>query len=292
MDLEVGNNLNNMVESEPQENSHAKSDPDELPNSELNDVEELVIDESIDASNTHQQIELPAKLLDEIGSSDQRDDETIADDPSGDSINENIEGDDEFVDSETTSLCLILAGMNELSKQLAKLQKGFDSKLKYDSAKAETIEYQRQELQKFQGDFHLKILRPIFLDLIAMHDDFVNLIRYESKGENIGEIEQKMIRNLDSFKQTIESILEHHGVTIIQTESEKFDSKNQRVRKVIKTNEMDLDGIICEKLQRGFSYEEKNLRSEIVSVYKYVEPQNLEQSEDDEQSSVSVEVNE
>jgi molecular chaperone GrpE len=193
---------------------------------------------------------------------------------------------DDNSEEEIISSTILLTHIQTISQQLEKLQKGFDTKLKYDASKAETIEYQREELRKYQEGLHLKILRPIIMELIAIHDDMSNLIRYEKQQDGTDKTSQKMIRNLESFQESIETTLEHQGVISYQSDIDVYDSRLQRVRKIIKTTDATLDGKTAEKLSKGFLYEEKNLRPEIVSVYKYVKTETkLENSNEADKKS-------
>lgn len=181
------------------------------------------------------------------------------------------EGGEQPDEDKVDSLAVILERINHISHQLEELKKGFDTKLKYDKNKEEIIQHQRVELKKYQQGLHYKILRPIIMDLIAMHDDMSDIIKYESQRDVIDESEKRMIRNLESFKESVESILEHQGISNYRAESDLFDAKRQRARRVIKTSDKDLGGKIAERLRKGFVYEDKNIRPEVVAVYKYEE---------------------
>ncbi|MBA3532711.1 MAG: nucleotide exchange factor GrpE [Ardenticatenales bacterium] len=151
------------------------------------------------------------------------------------------------------------------------LQRGFDSKLKYDSSKERIIDTLHQELQAYREDMHFKILRPLFMDLITLYDDLGNLIKHAAPPENNGDSEGRSRRNLESLQESIEEILYRNGVAAYHDEGDKVLANRQRSIKTISTDQLERDRLIAERLRKGFEYEGKILRPEIVSTFKFVE---------------------
>src|SRR5437667_6699347 len=62
-----------------------------------------------------------------------------------------------------------------LVDEMQSLRHDFDTKVKYDESKERQIDSLHRELQAYREGFHFKILRPLFIDLIAVHDDLGKL---------------------------------------------------------------------------------------------------------------------
>jgi molecular chaperone GrpE len=171
----------------------------------------------------------------------------------------------------------ILDVIQSLAEGLQSLQQSFDSKIKYDVSKERIIDSLHRELQAYREGLHFQIMRPIFFDLISMHDDLSNLLKHNSTSTDDSDAATKLRRSLISFQETIESILENHGVTVITEASDQFVAQRQRAIRTEITNDPAKDCLIYERVRKGFEYEGKVLRPETVVTYKYLEsptPQN------------------
>lgn len=166
-----------------------------------------------------------------------------------------------------------------LQQQIDALQRGFESKLNYDTSKEKVIDSLHRELQACREDMHFKILRPLFLDLIAMYDDLDSLIKHAQTQEASDEAERRLRRNLETFAGTIEEILSRYGVEAYRVEEEKMVPQRQRATKVVETDIVDLDLLVAERIRKGFAYDGKILRNEVVATFKYVAPLPTEGSE-------------
>jgi molecular chaperone GrpE len=160
-----------------------------------------------------------------------------------------------------------------LSARFQDLQEGFDSKIKYDASKERVIDTLHKELQAYREGLHFKILRPIFLDLISMHDDLNHLLGYDAGAETNHEAVLKLRRSLKSFQETIEEILERHGVEVYHEAGEEFVAQRQRAIKTIETNVREEDRWVAERIRKGFAYEGRVIRPEIVAIFRFVEQQ-------------------
>jgi molecular chaperone GrpE len=161
--------------------------------------------------------------------------------------------------------------IQSLVEGLQALQQSFDSKIKYDTSKERIIDSLHHELQDYREGLHFQILRPIFFDLIGMHDDLTNLLKHNSANMDENDVATKLRRSLISFQETIESVLEHHGVIAFAEVSDRFVAQRQRAIRTEIINDSSKDRLICERVRKGFEYEGKVLRPETVVIYKYVE---------------------
>lgn len=166
-----------------------------------------------------------------------------------------------------------------LQQQIEALQRGFESKIKYDASKEKVIDSLHRELQAYREDMHFKILRPILLDLIAMYDDLDSLVKHTQTQEPGAESEMRLRRNLATFIGTIEEILSRYGVEAYSVEGDSMVPQRQRSIKVVKTNITEQDRLVAERIRKGFAHESKILRPEFVATFKYIASLPTEESE-------------
>jgi molecular chaperone GrpE (heat shock protein) len=103
-----------------------------------------------------------------------------------------------------------------------------------------------------------------------MHDDLSNLLRYNSAiAQEANEVAFRLRQNLVSFQQSIEAIFEKHGAQVYTEPGEAYSAQRQRALRTEPTEDAAKDRLICERLRKGFEYEGKVLRPEIVVIYKY-----------------------
>ena len=148
------------------------------------------------------------------------------------------------------------------------LRQDFDTKVKYDESKEHLIDTLHRELQAYREGLHFKILRPLFIDLIAMYDDLGKLID-DMQAKNADSPLSQVVQNFALLQETIEEILRRNGVEAFCVEESTFVASRQRILKVLPTSEPTQDKQIARRARKGFSYESKVLRPEIVDIYKY-----------------------
>lgn len=170
-----------------------------------------------------------------------------------------------LVDEASSVNVRILTGLHALYAEMQDLRQDFDTKIKYDASKGQLIDSLHHELQVYREGFHFKILRPLFMDLIAMYDDLCRLI----EDPRLQEEQGFFFRNLQSFLETIEEILLRNGVETFQLDGTIFTASRQRTLKVVRTPDPVLDKHVANRVRKGFLYEDKLLRPELVNTYAY-----------------------
>lgn len=176
-------------------------------------------------------------------------------------------------DQSSIALEETLAGLRNASEVVLQridlLQEAFDSKLRYDATKDKQFDALHEELRSYREDLYFKIISPLIMDLITeVYDDLYYLVRHEQNNGISEEVGKKEQSNLASFLDTIESILGRYGVSVFSDEGETFSPKRQRPIKFIETEIPEQDRCIAERLRKGFSYNGKILRPELVSIYR------------------------
>lgn len=154
-----------------------------------------------------------------------------------------------------------------LMREMQKLREDFETKVKYDESKERTIDTLHKELQTYRDGLHYKILRPVFMDLISMHDDLDRILKDIAVKEN--DSSNTMLRNLQSFQESIEETLRRYEVETFSVEGDTLVSGRQRIMKVVEVGDPTQDRHIARRVRKGFEYEGRLLRPEIVDIYRF-----------------------
>jgi molecular chaperone GrpE len=152
-----------------------------------------------------------------------------------------------------------------LTARLDALQAAFDREIRAEATREKVVDRLHAELQAYKGDLLLQTLRPIFVDLIQLHDDIGKIVDSQS-----AESEGQAARLLDfmrGFQQGIEDILYRQGVEPFEAEGESFDPRRQRAVATVPTDEPGRARTVAQRHRKGFRAGEKIIRPEIVSVF-------------------------
>ncbi|GCE31241.1 hypothetical protein KDA_67250 [Dictyobacter alpinus] len=161
--------------------------------------------------------------------------------------------------------------MQQLLMTMQGLKQDFETKVKYDESKERMIDTLHSELQNYREGLHFKILRPLFIDLISLYDDINHIM--ETMQRDFSGLDATIIANIKSFAESVEEMLSNNGVETFQMEEETFVSTKQRTLRAIPTPDASLDKHIARRLRKGFLYENRVLRPEMVETYRYVAEQ-------------------
>jgi len=158
----------------------------------------------------------------------------------------------------------------ELREMMERLLGDFQTKLKYDQAKQAIIDKLDAEVQEYRQNLIRKIVVNVFNDVIAEIDDAEKMIRYYEENQ---PSEENYFRLLKVFREIADNLclmMEKHDTLSFQcNEGDPFDPSRQRVMKTVPTDNPELDKTVRAKLRRGFEYEGKVIRPEMVEVYIY-----------------------
>jgi molecular chaperone GrpE len=158
----------------------------------------------------------------------------------------------------------------QVLQELQVLRQEFSAKLKYDATKERQVDSLYQELQGYREGLHFKILKPLFIDLIAMHDDLGKIA--ERLAQNTSDAAcSSMHSNLKSFQETVEEILKRNGVESFSIDSDTYVPGKQRIVRVIETLNIAEDKKIARRVRQGFRYDERILRQELIHTYRFVD---------------------
>src|SRR4051812_8374503 len=141
------------------------------------------------------------------------------------------------VPTEAAVVLNAVQGLGEqLSRRLDALRTMFDRELRAESTRERVIDRLHAELQEYKQDLLLKVQRPIFIDLIQLHDDIGKMI-----GAPPGPAEAERPAALQSLLQSIqiaiEDILYRQGVEPFAREGNDFDPRTQRAASTVATDD-------------------------------------------------------
>ncbi len=155
-----------------------------------------------------------------------------------------------------------------LLAEMQHLREDFDTKVKYDESKERLIDSLHRELQAYREGLHFKILRPLFIDLIAMYDDLGKLID-AMLSKTPATTSSQALQSMESFQETIEEILRRNGANAFTVEENTFVASKQRILRVVDTADPAQDKQVVRRVRKGFEYEGRILRPEVVEMHKY-----------------------
>jgi molecular chaperone GrpE len=152
----------------------------------------------------------------------------------------------------------------QLDQRLVSLQTLFEREIRAEATRERIVDRLHAELQEYKHDLLLKVQRPIFVDLIQLHDDLGKMI--EAQPPDAADREA-LRGTLESIRTAIEDILYRQGVEPFRLESDEFDPRRQRAVSTVPTEEQELNKCIAGRLRPGFQSGDKIIRPELVSVY-------------------------
>ena len=161
-----------------------------------------------------------------------------------------------------------VTGLGEhLSRRLDSLQAILEREQRAEASRERVVDRLHAELQEYKQDLLLKVQRPIFVDLIQLHDDLGKMIEARAPADADPERAAALRGTLESIQTAIEDILYRQGVEPFSVEGSTFDPKRQRAVSTSATEDPGLNKTIAARLRTGFQAGEKVIRPEIVSVY-------------------------
>jgi molecular chaperone GrpE len=160
-----------------------------------------------------------------------------------------------------------ISSMGEgLHRRLDGLQTLFDREIRAEATREKVVDRLHAELQEYKQGMILGILRPVFVDLIQLHDDIGKMVG--AHGEAEGEV-ARLIDLMRGYQQGIEDILYRQGVEPFETEGDAFDPRRHRALSTVPTDDPDLNKRVAARLRKGFQANDKVIRPEMVTVYAY-----------------------
>ncbi|WP_165252665.1 nucleotide exchange factor GrpE [Paludisphaera soli] len=150
---------------------------------------------------------------------------------------------------------------DQLGRKLDGLQSQFDREVRAEANRERIVDRLHAELQEYKQDVLLKMQRPIFVDLIQLHDD-------------VGKMAAAVAPDADEFRGTLasiqtalEDVLYRQGVEPFRADGDAFDPRRQRAVATVPTADPALAKTLAARIRPGFQSGDKVIRPEVVSVY-------------------------
>jgi molecular chaperone GrpE len=154
---------------------------------------------------------------------------------------------------------------NQLEQRLIGLQTLFDREIRAEATRERIVDRLHAELQDYKQDLLLKVQRPMFVDLIQLHDDIGKMIDAQSIEDADRSAGARDL--LASVSTGIEDILYRQGVEPFTADGDEFDPRRQRSVTTVPTEEPERNKTIANRLRPGFQSGDRIIRPEIVAVY-------------------------
>lgn len=149
----------------------------------------------------------------------------------------------------------------QVQDRLAGLQSQFDREVRAEASRERIVDRLHAELQEYKQDLMLKVQRPIFVDLIQLHDDVGKMAAAQPPdAEGFRDA-------LGSIQTALEDVLYRQGVEPFRVEGDAFDPRRQRAVTTVPTPDPALARTVAARLRPGFQSGEKVIRPEMVTVY-------------------------
>lgn len=169
---------------------------------------------------------------------------------------------------ELGSMADLIAAVGDLAgrmeRQLEGLQTRFDREIRAEATREKVVDRLHAELQEYKQDLLLNTLRPVFIDLIQLHDD---IGKVAVAGPEASPAEARLIDLMRGFQQGIEDILYRQGVEPLEIVGVQFDPRRQRAVSTVPTDDPERNKQVAARLRKGFASGDRVIRPEIVSVY-------------------------
>jgi molecular chaperone GrpE len=157
---------------------------------------------------------------------------------------------------------------DDLGRRIDALRSSFERELRAEASRERVVDRLHAELQDYKQDLLLKVQRPIFIDLIQLHDDVGKMIVAKTQTDADTEGAAASFRGvLESIQTAIEDILYRQGVEPFSIGTGEFDPRKQRALSTTPTDDPALNKAVASRIRKGFTAGDKLIRPELVSVY-------------------------
>lgn len=170
--------------------------------------------------------------------------------------------------------------LDEIQRQIATLQKEFQSKIKYDAHKNRIIDELHKELQHYKDDATKKYIKSLVLDLIQFGDNMRKLIRHFESRPLTMEDARKLFNLLETVPSDIDDILYRQGVESFQSDDLQFDATRQRVIGRVESSRPEDDRKIEKAVHPGYEWDGVLIRPELVNVYVFTPNTDISERDD------------
>lgn len=156
-----------------------------------------------------------------------------------------------------------------LGRKLDTLQTAFDREIRAESTREKVVDRLHAELQEYKQGLIFGILRPVFIELIQLHDDIGKLATGTNPGPDANPEVTRLVGVVLGYQQALEDILYRHGVEAFTHDGDTFDPRRQRAVTTVATDDPGLTKKVAARVRPGFQAGDKVIRPEVVTVYAH-----------------------
>lgn len=162
-----------------------------------------------------------------------------------------------------SGLELSLSGLRELTENMS-------SQLERNRRLEEHIDKLHAENQNYKSGLLKKILMPFVNEIIFMIDNYAQLNKNYAE-KDISQIDTaKLLKQFGDIVGDLENALYKNGVEAYESEEgAAVDFVRQKVVKTVLTDDPQKHKTVCARVKKGFTLEDKIIRQEQVSCYKF-----------------------
>ena len=162
----------------------------------------------------------------------------------------------------------VLGAIADLSANLGRridaLAAAFDREVRAEATREKVVDRLHAELQDYKNDLLLKVMRPVFVDLIQLHDDIGKIVAAQPEPSDDAA---RLLDLMRGFQQGIEDILYRQGVEPFAVDDDAFDPRRQRAFSTVPTDDPERVKRVAARLRKGLRSGEKVILPEIVNVF-------------------------
>ncbi len=164
-----------------------------------------------------------------------------------------------------TSLDDVVAGQDEILQQQMEQQRLFESRIHSDEVQARALERLHGELQDYKQNFVRQEMMPLLKDVIFCHD----VIAKEADRIQADRGDSGAAKAIELIGQMLLDTLFKYDVEPFRGETDEYDRKSQQCVGTELTGDQQLDKHTAMHGLLGFRMEDKIIRREQVTVYRY-----------------------
>lgn len=169
---------------------------------------------------------------------------------------------DEALDRTDGSL---LASIEEIRTEVARLANKFEERFRYDDIKEEAFDRLYSDLEFTRAASEFQRMRPLYFDLILLFDRLDKAV--ESPPQQCSPT-SSCYGLLDSLREELLEILARRGIELISPSPQLFDATLQRVIGTEIVGDQDEENSIATVVRKGFRHEHHLVRAEEVILRK------------------------
>ncbi|MCC8162014.1 MAG: nucleotide exchange factor GrpE [Lachnospiraceae bacterium] len=201
--------------------------------------------------------------IEETDAKELPDEEEIAEQPDGEEIQEAETGEKEDV------YRILLEKMDEL-------QNLFEQRLRTDEYKNRLFDQLYGDLKEYQNDVVASVTTPMLMEIISILDRMKKQSPSPDPDDYPGAY-AALLRNWNNAVEDLEDLLYAQDTEPYSEEGDVPDTKRQKIVKTVATSDRSLDNQIAQHLSGGYVKNNRIIKFERVSIYKYQEEKNAEE---------------